>query len=211
MFKNLFRREASPSTPLVTTSVTLQNDLWVIHPPADRDAEPSASLGDDTMLSGVADFVTDANVILWNVRVALVMEYSCRVPDTNRWKQTIIYEQGQTFEPQVDAVQVFASEGGKHITRRIEFGILLPRNLATYDHLPHAKIIPQVRVTVEFSKNTWSSAALAKLPRSPPVYVDGEEGKLIAGRRFNSESWRGGSVLIGREGRFPARNINGSS
>ena len=200
MFKNFFRKEASPSRPLVTTTVTLQNDLWVIHPPTDPDAAPSANLGDDTMLSGVATFVSDANVIIWKIRVALVMEYSYRVPDTNRWQQSIIYEQGQTFKAPLDAVQTFATEDGKHIKRQIDFGILLPKSLATYDHLPHAKIIPQVRVTVEFSKNTWSSAALAALEPSPPVYVDSEEGRLIAGRRFNSESWRGGSVLISREG-----------
>lgn len=207
MFKSLFRKDSTPSQPLLTTTIRLQNDLWVIHPPPE-DALTSNTLGDDTiMLSGVASFVSDAHVQIWTVRVALVLQYSYRCSKTQEWKQGIIYEQGQTFDeccaeqdgsPQV--LQVFLDKRDKSIKRRIEFGILLPRSLATYEHLPHAKMIPQVRVSVEFSKLTWTAAELAALPPSPPVYVDKEETNMIAGRRFVSESWRGGSVLIEREG-----------
>jgi hypothetical protein len=208
MFKQLFRKESTPTQPLLTTSIRLQNDLWVIHPPPE-DALASGTLGDDTiMLSGVATFQSDVHVQIWNVRVALVLQYSYRCSKTQQWQQGIIYEQGQTFEepcseqggsPQ--ALQVFLDKRDNTIKRRIEFGILLPRSLATYEHLPHAKMIPQVRVSVEFSKLSWTPAELAALPPSPPVYVDKDETCLIAGRRFVSESWRGGSVLIEREGK----------
>ncbi|KAJ9104963.1 hypothetical protein QFC19_003760 [Naganishia cerealis] len=201
MFKQLFRKEAAPARPLLTTSIRLQNDLWVVNPPAEPDAPTSTILGDDTiMLSGVTEFVSDADVCVWNVRVALVLQYSYRDSKTQRWEQGIIYEQGQTFEHTHDALQVFLDEDDKLIKRQIDFGILLPRSLATYEHLPHAKMIPQIRVSIEFSKTTWSPAALAALPPSPPMYIDKEETSMIAGRRFISESWRGGSVLIAREG-----------
>lgn len=208
MFKHLFGREASPSKPVLATSVTLQNDLWVIHPPTDSDAELSTNIGEDTMVRGVASFVSEPNALLWEVRIALVVQYSYRFPGTDRWEQAIVHEQGQTFkhDDPGDPVQVFSMNGGKQIKRQVEFGMLLPRSLATYDHLPNAKIIPQIRVTAEFSKNTWSAAALAALPRPPPMYVDSEEIRTIAGRRFISESWRGGSVLIDREGELIIAN-----
>lgn len=212
MFKSFFAREATPAKPVLTTSVALQNDLWVIHPPADGDAALPTSMGEDTMVRGVASFVSEPNALLWDVRIALVVQYSYRLPGTSRWEQAIVYEQGQTFkhdDPE-DPVQVFSMNDGKEIKRQIEFGMLLPRSLATYEHLPNAKIIPQIRVTAEFSKNTWSAAALAALPRSPPVYVDSEESKEIAGRRFISESWRGGSVLIDREGELGKRIATGT-
>lgn len=202
MFKSFFAREAAPTKPVLTTSVKLQNDLWVIHPPADDNADLSltTNVGEDTMVRGWASFVSEPNALLWNVRIDLVLQYSYRLPGSNRWEQSIVYEQGQSFkhDDPGDPVQVFSVDEGKHIKREVEFGMLLPRNLATYEHLPHAKIIPQIRVTAEFSKNTWSAAALAALPPSPPLYVDSD--RTIAGRKFISESWRGGSVLIDREG-----------
>lgn len=200
MFKSFFAREAAPTKPVLTTSVKLQNDLWVIHPPVDSNIDSTTNVGEDTMVRGWASFVSEPNALLWNVRIALVSQYSYRLPGSNSWEHTIIYEQGQLFkhDDPGDPVQVFSIDDGKQIKRQIEFGILLPRNLATYEHLPHAKIIPQIRVTAEISKNTWSAAALAALPPSPPLYVDSD--RTIAGRKFVSESWRGGSVLIDREG-----------
>ncbi|KAJ9102827.1 hypothetical protein QFC20_004934 [Naganishia adeliensis] len=161
------------------------------------------------MLTGQANFVSDAKVSLWTVRVALVLQYSYRIRKTDRWEQAILYEQGQTFAHPHEAVQVFSVDDGKSIRRQIDFGTPRPRNLATYDHLPHAKIIPQIRVTAEFSKNTWSATSIAALPPSPPGYMESKECNEMQAKRLISESWKGQAVKIDREG--PETSVDATS
>ncbi|KAJ9114271.1 hypothetical protein QFC22_005723 [Naganishia vaughanmartiniae] len=195
MFKNLFRKDTSPKRSPLTVDIQLQNFGIVVHPGDTPDA--SASSNENTMVSGVATLSSDPSIIIRSIRVAFMIEYRHRRPGMDTWTQGILHEHGETFIhglSETDAIDVCYSEDGGVVRRRIDFGMLIAKDIATYERLPHARISPQIRVSVEFDYADWPPNALRALPVAPPVYVD--DGTFIPDQhRFVSEIWSGGSVI----------------
>jgi hypothetical protein len=182
--------------PALSTEIHLQNDLVVVHPSAPSTSEdPTVTNNDETILSGSVSIVSESNVLIWNIRIALVVVCKYRRPGEETWNQVIIYEQSRVFNHLDREARLSTSSDRRKIHRHIDFALMVPGNIATHEYLRHGMIVPQVRVSVEFSENTWSPAALAALPTLPPVYLD-EPGGLttIAGRHMRTESYSGGAI-----------------
>lgn len=180
----------------VTAEIHLQHDLILVQPPDHRARDIATSdRPGDTLLNGVVIITTDPGIALWSIRIAFVVQYRYRLPGTMPWQEGIIYEHAKTFSHGGGLMGPSYNKSQDLIHRQLDLAILIPRDAPTYEVLANAKIIPQIQVDVEFGHSTWSSSALAALPPSPPVYSEQEEqGKTIAGRHFQTETWSGATV-----------------
>jgi hypothetical protein len=197
--RHLFTRDQPH--PAVTTEIHLQNDLVVVHPCLPSSAEEQdgttlapAVVDNETLLSGCVVIVSESDVLLWNIRIALVIFCKYRKPGEHVWQQGIIYEQGRVFNHLDREARLSTTSDHRYIHRQIDFALMVPSNIPTHEYLPHAIILPQIRVSVEYSRNTWSDAALKALPSTPPVYVDEHPGRTVAGRQMRTQSHTGGDV-----------------
>lgn len=195
--KHFFARDTASSRPALTTEIHLQNDLVVVHPPAASTPIDRTEAHDDTILSGSVVIVSESNVLIWNIRIALVVYCKYRRSDEEAWQDGIIFEQSRVFNHLDREAVLSTSADRRYLHRHIDFAMMVPANIATHEYLRHGMILPQIRLSVEFSENTWSTTALAALPTLPPLYVDGKDGtETIAGRRMRTESYSGGSVKV---------------
>lgn len=179
----------------ISAEIRLQHDLILVqplhHPSNVTVSEPPS----DTLLNGVVTITSDPGIVLWTVRIAFVVQYRYRLPGTLQLQEGIIHEHAKTFTHGPGWIRSTYNKTEDIVCRQIDFAILVPRGAATYENLANAKVIPQLRVDVEFGHVTWSSRALATLPSSPPVYVDrDDQGRTIAGRHFQTETWSGATV-----------------
>lgn len=195
MFKNLFRKDTPPKRSPLTVDIQLQNVGIVVHP--GEASEVSSSSNGNTVVSGVVSLVSDPGISIRSIRVAFMIEYRHKRVGKDTWNQGILHEHGETFVDgidQTDSVHVCYSENGGIIQRRIDFGILVAKDIATYELLTYAQVSPQIRVSVEFDYVNWSPDALRALPIAPPVYID--DGTTILNQhRVVTELWSGGSVI----------------
>lgn len=195
--KQFFGRDRSPLQPALSTEIHLQNDLVVVHPRASTPLDDAIDARDDTLLSGSVDIVSESNVLIWNIRIALIVHCKYRQSEEQPWQQGIIYEQSRIFNHLDREARISTSADRRYIHRHIDFALMVPSTIATHEYLQHGIIVPQIRVSVEFSQNTWSAKALAELPTLPPVYVDEGDGTTtVAGRQMRTESYSGGSVKV---------------
>jgi hypothetical protein len=195
------RDHAQNNQPALTTEIHLQNDLVVVHPPhLPRDAIPldgAAIVPNDTLLSGSVAISSESNVLIWNIRIALVVTCKFRRSEEEPWQQGIIYEQSRIFNHLDREAVISTSAERRQIHRHVDFALMVPSTIATHEYLPNGIIVPQIRVSVEFSENTWSAKSLAQLPILPPVYVDEGDGTTtVAGRQMRTQSYSGGSVKV---------------
>lgn len=200
--RHFFAREhIQSSQPALTTEIHLQNDLVVVHPPRlPGDSIPNDGgvvTPNDTILSGSVEISSDSNVLIWNIRIALVVTCQFRRSEDQPWHQGVIYEQSRVFNHLDREARISTSADRRRIHRQIDFALMVPSSIATHEYLPNGIIVPQIRVSVEFSENTWSAKALAELPTLPPVYVNKRDGTTtVAGRHMRTESYSGGSVKV---------------
>ena len=182
--------------PALSTEIHLQNDLIVVHPKAASTFEETIAGGrDETILSGSVSIVSQSNVLIWNIRIALVVVCKYRRPSEETWAQGVIYEQSRVFNHLDREARISTSSDRRNIHRHIDFALMVPGNIATHEYLKHGMIVPQIRVSVEFSENNWSPVALAALPTLPPVYLSEPGGvTTIAGRHMRTESYSGGAI-----------------
>jgi hypothetical protein len=192
MFKHLFRRETAPKRSPLKADIQLQNDGIVVHP---GDSDSGAE--DTTTISGVFNLVSDASVNVCGTRIAFVVQYRYKRPGKDTWEEGILHEHGETFicGDNRDAIHVQYSESGGLIQRQINFAILVPKDIATYEHLPVGGTVqPQIRVSVELDNVDWQPDELRALPAAPPVYV--EDGTVVSHHhKIVTERWSGGSVI----------------
>ncbi|KAJ9107009.1 hypothetical protein QFC19_002877 [Naganishia cerealis] len=196
MIRQLFARDPAPPQPVLSAEIHLQNDLVVVHPTPPEASEDGLPLPrtalDDSLLSGSVIIVSDSDVLLWNIRIALVIYCKYRRPGEETWQQGIIYEQSRVFNHLDREARICTSLDRRTIHRQIDFALMVPSHVPTHEYLKMGIIIPQVRVSVEHSRNTWSETALAALPTLPPVYVNEREGgRTIAGRQMRTQSHSG--------------------
>lgn len=199
-----------PPPPRLTTRIRLQNDLVVVHPrpapdPHD-DTTSAAGLGagvpDDTLLFGHASIAADPAINILAVRVGLVVVYRYKLaPTDEKARECIIFEQNRSFER--DEIVVTSTSTTKDapsaplIHRRVNFDILVPASLPTYEHSAHGIILPQVRVTVEYAYSPSSRDAIEEASPGTAVAAaeETEEGSLILGRRMITDRWQGGGTV----------------
>lgn len=182
-------------TDYLDTEIHLQNELVIVNP---SDRQDAAAQDDQTktLLNGFVTMISDVNIALWVIRISFVVQYHYRLPGSFKWEQAVLHEQFITVrhDGQAPSWPSYVKDE-QRIARRIDFAILLPSDTPTYEILPNAKIMPQIKVDVEFGRNTWSESAIAALPLAPPSYLDNNtRGNVNAGLAFCTKSWSGTEV-----------------
>lgn len=200
-FKRYFHKDRLPQ-PRLTTRIRLQNDLVVVHPrtaplPSDSADESSVSgLGvpDDTLLFGHANIIAEPYITIHSVRVGLVVVYRYKPSADDKPRETIIFEQYKSFSP--DEISITVKDSSRLIHRRVNFDILVPASLPTYEHSAHGILLPQVRVDVEFGYSSLSKEAIDSIVANPPAAIEEkEEAAFILGRRMITDRWQGGGTV----------------
>jgi hypothetical protein len=201
--KRYFAKDRLPP-PRLTTRIRLQNDLVVVHPrteaipldPIDESSETGLGVPDDTLLFGHASIAADPYITIHSVRVGLVVVYRYKLASTDeKPRETVIFEQYKSFSS--EEILVTPKDSSNLVHRRINFDILVPASLPTYEHSAHGIILPQVRVTVEYGYDSMSREVMDTIAASPPAAAveQSEEGSLILGRRIITDRWQGGGTV----------------
>jgi hypothetical protein len=189
----------------LSAEIHLQHDLIIVQPPCHSSGIATSDRLGDTLLNGVVLLTSDPGIALWSVRIAFVVQYRYRLPGTSSWHDGIIYEHAKTFAHGGGLMGPSYNKSQDLIHRQLDVAILIPRDAPTFEILANAKVIPQIKVDVEFGHSTWSPRAISALPPSPPLYMDQmDESKTIAGHYFQTETWSGATVHPpSRESKFP--------
>jgi hypothetical protein len=202
--KRYFNKDRLPP-PRLTTRIRLQNDLVVVHPrtaPLPTDVAPDESavggLGvpDDTLLFGHANIVAEPYITIHSVRVGLVVVYRYQPSPEDKPREAIIFEQYKAFTP--DEILVTVKDSSRLIHRRVNFDILVPASLPTYEHSAHGILLPQVRVKVDFGYGSLSPDAVDSILAANPGGLgveEKEEPSFILGRRMITNRWQGGGTV----------------
>lgn len=200
--KRYFGKDRVP-LPRPSTRIRLQNDLVVVHPrstplPLDSLDDPSSGVElvvpDDTLLFGHATITAEPYIIIHSVRVGLVVVYRYKQPTDDKLCEAIIFEQYKLFSP--DEIQITTKETSRLVHRRVNFDILVPASLPTYEHSTHGIILPQVRVMVEYGYSPLSKETIESITANPPSAADDkEEPSLILGRKMITDRWQGGGTV----------------
>lgn len=199
MWKNLFRREPPAPTATPTRSqpvpmeanIKLQNHGIVVHP---GDAEPGSE--DNTIISGHFLLKSDSSINICGTRISFIVLYKYKRLGKTTWEEGILHEQSQTFicGDKRDEIHVEYEEDKDAITRRINFSIVVPKDIATYEFLPAGGIIqPHMRVSVELNNVDWNPQELRALTQAPPGYTD--DGAVVLRNHLLTERWTGGSAI----------------
>ncbi|KAJ9116306.1 hypothetical protein QFC22_004746 [Naganishia vaughanmartiniae] len=201
-FKRYFGKDRLP-LPRPSTRIRLQNDLVVVHPrstplPLDSLDDPSSNVElsepDDTLLFGHATITAEPYIDIHSVRVGLVVVYRYKQPTDERLCESIIFEQYKSFSP--DEIQLTTNETSRQIHRRVNFDILVPASLPTYEHSAHGIILPQVRVMVEYGYSPLSKDTIESITANPPSAIEEkEETSVILGRKMITDIWQGGGTV----------------
>ncbi|KAJ9115551.1 hypothetical protein QFC24_006961 [Naganishia onofrii] len=179
----------------LSAEIHLQHDLIIVQPPCHSSGIATSDRLGDTLLNGVVLLTSDPGIALWSVRIAFVVQYRYRLPGTSSWHDGTIYEHAKTFAHGGGLMGPSYNKSQDLIRRQLDVAILIPRDAPTYEILANAKVIPQIKVDVEFGHSTWSPRAISALPPSPPLYMDQmDESKTIAGHYFQTETWSGATV-----------------
>jgi hypothetical protein len=205
-FMNIFRRESAQKPRKASAESTLKAEITlvnhaygiVVHP---GDNEPGSE--DTTTLSGSFFLKSDSTFNVCGTRVSFIVPYRFKRPKKDTWEEVILYEQSELFicGDKRDAIIVEYDEHEDLITRRINFGIVVPKDIATYEYLPAGGFIqPHIRVSVELDNINWHPDALRALPAAPPGYTN-EGTVVLQDDTLNIQRWTGGSV-IPHEGKF---------
>lgn len=202
--KRYFNKDRLPP-PRLTTRIRLQNDLVVVHPrtaPLATDVAPdeSAVVGsgvpDDTLLFGHAEIIAEPYITIHSVHVGLVVVYRYQPSPETKPREMIIFEQYKAFTS--DEILIEVKDASRQIHRRVNFDILVPASLPTYEHSAHGILLPQVRVKVEFGYGSLSRDAVDTILAVTPGMGGSEEKEdptVILGRRMITDRWQGGGTV----------------
>lgn len=211
MFRNIFRRESSapkrPQPAPMEADIKLQNHGIVVHP---GDAEPGSE--ENTVISGHFLLKSDSSINICGTRISFIVLYKYKRLGKETWEEAILHEQSQTFicgDNKRDLIHVEYEEDKDIIRRRINFSIVVPKDIATYEYLPAGGIIqPHMRVSVELNNVDWDPESkqsaeaddiaytlpeLRALPQAPPGYTD--DGTVVLQNHLLTERWTGGPVI----------------
>ncbi|KAI5451737.1 hypothetical protein NCC49_001384 [Naganishia albida] len=180
MFRNIFRRESSapkrPQPAPMEADIKLQNHGIVVHP---GDAEPGSE--ENTVISGHFLLKSDSSINICGTRISFIVLYKYKRLGKETWEEAILHEQSQTFicgDNKRDLIHVEYEEDKDIIRRRINFSIVVPKDIATYEYLPAGGIIqPHMRVSVELNNVDWDPESSTGLhgrwhsrPSKPPSH-----------------------------------------
>lgn len=198
--------------PRLTAQLHLPNDVVVVHPrstngPANPD--DAAFSQDDTLLSGHAVIIAQPYLTLYTIRVGLVVVFRYQLPEDTQTHETVIFERYKSFDQEeIQYTSVSRQSAQKHlIHRKVDFDILVPASLPTYEHSPYGIILAQVRLEIDFgyagtSGGLLSKEALDYIRANPPVQLQDEEEKAptVLGRAMIPDLWQGNGKVT-----FPDR------
>lgn len=212
------KRILKPSTlpaPRLTAQIHLQNDIVVVHPRSSSSVGPPAldddspAVQDDTLLSGHVTILAQPYLNLYSIRVGLVAVCRNKAvadPDT---KETIIFERYKSFDlEEIEYTSLVSPSTPNHlISRKIDFDILVPASLPTYEHSPYGIVLAQVRLAVDFGYAVTPSGLISAetveyVKANPPVAMkeEKESPPMVLGRPMILDRWQGGGKVV-----FPDR------
>jgi hypothetical protein len=127
-------------------------------------------------------------------------------PDT---KETIIFERYKSFDlEEIEYTSLISPSTPNHlISRKIDFDILVPASLPTYEHSPYGIVLAQVRLAVDFGYAVTPSGLISAetveyVKANPPVAIkeEKESPPMVLGRPMILDRWQGGGKVV-----FPDR------
>jgi hypothetical protein len=173
--------------------IGLQNHGIVVHP---GDAEPGSE--DNTVITGNFLLKSDSSINICGTRFSFIVLYKYKRLGKDTWEEAILHEQSQTYicGDKRDTIHIHKEyeQDKDTIRRRINFSIVVPKDIPTYEYLAAGGIIqPHMRVSVELNNVDWDPQELRSLPQAPPGYTD--DGTVVLQNHLLTERWTGGSVI----------------
>ena len=171
--KRYLSPERRPSRPL-HIDVKLHNGVIIIYPKDDLDdAErpPDYQTGaiDGCVVSGQVTISHEPLLQVNNVRIGVVVIGIYDLPEgstavaSSRHQEGVIYEKYQTFLE--SDMKVGLSANARHIKSTIDFDMVLPSSVPTWESLPGTEILAQIRVLAEYGYNTLSLTPITSIDR----------------------------------------------
>lgn len=212
--KRLLKPSSLPP-PRLTAQIHLQNDIVIVHPqPASGPSfdDETLSVQDETLLSGHVNIVAQPYLNLYTIRVGLVVVYRSKAAEDSDTQETILFERYKSFDlEEIQYTSVVPPSTPNHlISRRIDFDILVPASLPTYEHSKYGIVLAQVRLDVDFGyavtpAGLMSAETLDYIRANPPVQMkdEGESPPMVLGRPMILDRWQGGGKVV-----FPDRKSN---
>ena len=211
------KRILKPSSlppPRLTAQIHVQNDIVIVHPRATSGRsfdEDILHIQDETLLSGHVNIIAQPYLNLYTIRVGLVVLSRTKAGADAKTQETIIFERYKSFDlEEIQYTAIVQPSTTKHlINRRIDFDILVPASLPTYEHSKYGIVLAQVRLDVDFGYATTpagviSAETLEYIRSNPPVQMKDDAGgpPMVLGRPMILDLWQGGGQVV-----FPDRKF----
>jgi hypothetical protein len=188
-------------TPRLTAHIYIPNDVVVVHPRSTKGpADDTTFTQEDTLLSGHAVIIAQPYLTLYTIRVGLVAVFRYQLPESPKIHETVIFERYKSFDTEeIQYTSLPRQSNQNHlINRKVDFDVLVPASLSTYEHSPYGIILAQVRLEIDFgyagaSTGFMSKEALDYIRANPPRPIEEEEEKAptVLGRPMILDLWQG--------------------
>ena len=153
--------------------VKLHNGVIITYPKDDLDdpdQPPDYQTGaiDGCVVSGQVSISHEPLLQVNNVRIGVVVIGNYDLPEDSpavlsRHQEGIIFEKYQTFLE--SDMKVGLSANARHIKSTIDFDIVLPSSVPTWESLAETEILAQIRVLAEYGYNTLSLTPITSIDR----------------------------------------------
>ncbi|GHJ89169.1 hypothetical protein NliqN6_5571 [Naganishia liquefaciens] len=205
------KRILKPSSlppPRLTAQIHVQNDIVIVRPRATSGPsldDDALHIQDETLLSGHVNIIAQPYLNLHSIRVGLVVLSRTKADTDSKTRETIIFERYKSFDlEEIQYTSIVQPSTTKHlINRRIEFDILVPASLPTYEHSKYGIVLAQVRLDVDFGYATTpagliSTETLDYIRSNPPVQMkdEPESPPMVLGRPMILDLWQGGGKVV---------------
>jgi len=170
--KRYLSPERRPARPL-HIDVKLHNGIIIVYPKEDLedvDQPPDYQTGaiDGCVVSGQVSISHEPLLQVNNVRIGVVVIGNYDLPEDSaaasaRHQEGIIFETYQTFLE--SDMEVGLSANARHIKSTINFDMVLPSGVPTWESLPGTEILAQIRVLAEYGYNTLSLTLITSIDR----------------------------------------------
>lgn len=190
-------------TPRLSAKIHILNDVVVVHPrPTQVPINPDDATftQEDTLLSGHAIIIAQPYLTLYTIRVGLVVVFRFQLPEDTKTHETILFERYKSFDQEeIQYTSISRQSAPNHlIHRKVDFDILVPASLSTYEHSPYGIILAQVRLEIDFgyagaSTGLMGKEALDYIRANPPVpdQQEIETAPTVLGRPMILDLWQG--------------------
>jgi hypothetical protein len=170
--KRYLSPERRPARPL-HIDVKLHNGIIIVYPEDELDdpgQPPDYQTGavDGCVVSGQVVISHEPLLQLNKVRVGVVVIGNYNLPEgsaaaQSRHQEGIIFEKYQTYLE--SDMKIGPSANACHIKSTIDFHMVLPSSVPTWESLPDTQILAQIRILAEYGYKTLSLTPITSIDR----------------------------------------------